>query len=523
MKPWLVCLFVVALGLRIPHIGGPLRWEERDLVPGLRDISLSPRSFYLPPKVGDHTPLAVIAAWPLYRMAPHDPWVLRVPSLLAGALIPVLVAWSLWRWANPAAGLVAGLLAASNNFLIAWSAYFMQEMLYLLFGIVGFMLVLRAEYRRSTVEALGAAALLALSFWTHEFALLLAPMAGLYLLASSQSRRWLRTPGPWVAVLLWGILIMPYFAWNLGARERFATLGGISIAQQHIASTVLAKRAINGRFMEFLIGGGLSDIRKWPRFELNHVDPAMGAILLAASAACLITHRANPLVRLCLVAFWFLVAVFSFIDLEFRIYRFSLCLVTGCVMAGVVLGGLWRRKRLRPVVMLILCYALVSGAMARPCAGGAAHEGFRWWGKGPLFQESSLIDTVVAAQRSTPASLILMPAPFWDHIPLRLEYEAGARCVGGSREMIYGSTFLMRPYRADEACAPRIVVSCQEDVMSWWEFMQQNGYETSMTRHDMAFAGALEDTLFPCPVFFIDGRTDSPPPVQIFLDQIYRR
>ena len=523
MRRHLLWVFLLACALRVQHVGGPLRWEERDLVPGLRDISLCPLALYVPPKVGDHTPLAVVAAAPLYHLSPHTAWVLRIPSLLAGSLIPVVLAWALSRAMTPTAGLMAGLLAASNNFLVTWSAYFMQEMLFLLFAAAGLITMACAERRRSTPLALLSALLCAISFWTHEFALLLVPLAGLYLLTSSRSRGWLRTPGPWISLLLWGALVLPYFAWNFAQRDRFSAFGGMSIAQQHMAATILARRALNARFFTFFVGGGLNDlVRGWPRFELNHVEPLAGACLLLA-AACLVRKWRDPAIRLCLLVFWGVLILFSLIDLEFRIYRFSLSLLPGCALAGIVLARAWQAKGLlRCGAAVLVGYCLFTGVSARPYAAGAAHQGFRWWGKGPLFSERPLIELVRRAQQASPASLVIMPAPFWDHAPLQAEYEAGVRCVGGSRETIYSSTFWIRPYGPSEAGSPRIVLSCQEDVASWGEFLRQAGYDTALTRHDTSFRGIMQDTAVACPLYVIDAASEAPVPVETFLDRIYR-
>lgn len=494
-------------------------------MPGLRDISLSPSACYVPPKVGDHTPLSVLAAWPLYRVAPHSAWVLRIPSLLAGSLIPVLLAWAVGRRVTPLAGLMAGLMAVSNNFLVTWSAYFMQEMLFLLFALLGLIALIQAEQRQSPALMLVAAVLCALSFWTHEFALLLVPLAGVWLVTSARSRQWLRTPGPWGGVLLWGALILPYFVWNYAQRDRFAAFGGMSIAQQHVAATILARRALNARFVTFFVGGGLTDLlRGWPRLELNHVEPLAGAALLLSAGACLVLKRRDPVVRLCLVVFWGVLLLFSFIDLEFRIYRFSLCILPGCALGGIVLARAWQAKRLpRLGVAVLLCYFLVTATGLMPYAAGAAHQGFRWWGKGVLFSERPLIDLAAGAQRNRPASLVIMPAPFWDHAPLQAEYETGVRCLGGSRETIYSSTFWMRPYAASEARALRIIVSCQEDVSSWWDFVTREGYQATLTRDDARFRGMQQDTVVSCPLFVIDAVSDAPLPVQAFLDRIYLR
>ncbi len=515
-------LFLLALVLRVPHVGGPLRWEERDLVPGLRDISLVPWRFWIPPKVGDHTPLAVVASAPLFRLAPHSPWVLRLPSVLAGAGLAALLAWAVIRAVGTTAGVMTGILVASNNFLIAWSAYFMQEMLYLFFAASGFVAFAHAASSRTTPSLFLSALLFALAFWTHEFALLCAPMAFLALLADPSTRGWLRRPALWCAGLLWAVLVAPYAVWNLLLRDQFASFGGMSIAQQHLAATILAHRRVNTRFLEFFLCGGLRD-RPWMHLELNHVEPVVGAVLLVCAGRALLRLR-HPVLRLCAIVFWATVVLFTFVDLDFRIYRFSLCLLPGCVAAGMTLARMWQaRFPLRAVAASLLAYALAGSLFLRPYAAGAAHQGFRLGGRGPLFSERPLIDLVVQAQRASPASVVVIPAPFWDHVPLHAEYEAGVRCVGGSRETIYSSTYWMRPYGPREAERPRIVLTPWEDEGAWGDFLSRAGYEATTVRQTLQFRGILEDTVVVCPLTIIDAHSASPLPVQAFIQRVYGR
>ncbi len=526
MKRLLLLLFLFSLAVRVPHIAGPLRWEERDIVTGLRDISIQPGQLYIPPKVGDHTSLSVLFSWFFFRCAPFSPWALRIPSVVLGALLPVLLALGLWRITNRHVAIMAGLLVATHNFLICWSAYFMQEMTYLFFGLLGFLFLEKARRKESFGHALVSAFFLALAFWSHEFALLLFPMAGFYLLVDGpSSRAWLRTPAPWGATGMWLLMVAPYFVWNMMMREKFAHFGGMSLAQQHLLATMVSQRGFNFRFLEFFVTGGLADMStRWPRVELNHSDPIMGVVLLSAAGLCLLPpFRKKREVRLALIPFWCTMALFLIIDLRFRIYRFSITLLPACVMAGVVLSAMWnsRRRVLRLSALFVVAYALFSGIVTTPHAQKAAHNGFRWWRKGPLFSESSLIDALREAQHGRKASLVVLPGLFWDHVPLRAEYETGVRYVGGSRETIYSSTYWLRPYSPTEASHVRLVISCQEDVASWRHWLEARGYRGPMEKHDIAFKGILQDTTFVCPVYFLEMDNPNPPPVEVFLERIY--
>jgi hypothetical protein len=121
-----------------------------------------------------------------------------------------------------------------------------------------------------------------------------------------------------------------------------------------------------------------------------------------------------------------------------------------------------------------------------------------------------------------PASLVVLPAPFWDHVPSRAEYETGVRCIGGSRETIYSSTYWLRPYERDEARHLRAVVSCQEDANAWWDWFQNQGYTGSISRQDIAFDGILQDTILVCPIYFMELENVDPPPVSNILGRIYQ-
>lgn len=526
MKRTVLLLFAFALLVRIQHGGGPLRWEERDIIPALRDISFSAQSFHLPIKAGDHTPLSVMLAWPLYSLSPGSAWLLRIPSLILGALIPCILAAALAGAGFRRAGMFAGILVATNNFLIAWSAYFMQEMSYLLFATLGLVVFGKALEKRSATTAVVAGLFFALAFWSHEFALGIIPVVGAFLvLADHATRRWLFTRGPWIGLGAWVLLVSPYFVWNLLLRHQFLEHGGMSIAQQHILGTVLAQRGCNVRFLEFFLLGGMRDlIARWPSYELNHVDPFLGGVLLVSAVACIAPRmRRLRFVKLSLLVFWGVVLFFCIFDLSFRIYRFSLALLPGSVMAGMLLSYLWDSKRrlLRAVVICVLGYVVLMGAVAQPYAAGAAHKGFRWWRMGPLFAEASLLRVLRSAQTERPASLVVLPAPFWDHVPCRAEYETDVRCVGGSRETIYSSTYWNRPYAKDEARHLRVVVSGQEDVNGWWDWFQDQGYNGSMSKRDVEFYGIFQDTSLVCPIYFMELKNADPPPVSRILARIY--
>jgi hypothetical protein len=120
-----------------------------------------------------------------------------------------------------------------------------------------------------------------------------------------------------------------------------------------------------------------------------------------------------------------------------------------------------------------------------------------------------------------PASLVVLPAPFWDHVPSRAEYEIGVRCVGGSRETIYSSTYWNRPYKEDEARRLRVAVSCREDVNAWWDWFKNLGYDGSLIKHDLTFQGISQDTTLACPIYFMELEHIDPPPVSKILARIY--
>jgi 4-amino-4-deoxy-L-arabinose transferase-like glycosyltransferase len=477
-------------------------------------------------KAGDHTPLSAMFAWPLHRSSPGSAWLLRLPSLALGALIPCIVFAALAMAGFRRAGTFAGILLAANNFMIAWSAYFMQEMSYLFFATLGLVVFGRAFERRSTTNAITAGILLALAFWSHEFAIGIIPIIGVFLVLSDHgTRRWLLTRQPWIGLMVWMLLVSPYFIWNLLMRPQFVEYGGMSIAQQHLAGTVFAQRGLNLRFLEFFITGGFRDLlAAWPAYELNHVDPLLGGLLIVSALFCLAPQmRKLRFVKFSLFLFWGIVLFFCIFDLSFRIYRFSLALLPGSALGGMLLANLWDSKRriLRTVVISVLGYVILLGIVAQPYAAGAAHEGFRWWRTGPLFAETPLLRALRLAQIQRPASLVVLPAPFWDHVPCRAEYEMGVRCIGGSRETIYSSTFWNRPYGADEAKDLRAVISCQEDVNGWWVWLQDQGYCGKIMRRELEFHGILQDTSLVCPIYFLELTNDDPPPVSRILTRIY--
>ena len=464
--------------------------------------------------------------WPFYMMKPHTAWILRIPSLILGSLLGPIMVFALRRVASARTALIAGVLIAFNTFLINWSAYFMQEMSFQFFGLLGF-IYLESARRKDSFRILSLSTVfLALSFWSHEFAFIFIPLAFLYLtIQRNDSKSWLGTWKPWAACFIYIVLISPYIVWNISMKSTFSEHSGMSIAQQHILATLLANRGLNIRFLEFLILGGLHDIGHNPGvFELNHVDPIVGFVLICSSTFIFFTrHRFRPEIVLALVIFWAVVTIFLIFDLQFRIYRLSILIVPASIVTAYLLEDCLSSQKnlIRVAALAIIGYIVVSGSVQVPYAAGAAHRGFRWWRKGPVFCEQPLIDELVDAQRKRNASLVLMPGLFWDHVPLRAEYESGVRFVGGSRETIYSSTFWMRPYTRDEARRLRAVFSCQEDVQSWWEWLESQGYTGTINSKELKFKGILEDTTLVCPVYFFELEHPQPPPVTTLIEHIY--
>gem|GEM_PF-5549133 len=527
MKYWILVLFVLGLAVRTRHIDGPLRWEERDIAPALNDISFDPEHIYIPPKAGDHTPLATILAWPFYVSQRHSAWILRIPSVISGSLLGPIAVLALTRIASPRTALIAGICITFNTFLINWSAYFMQEMSFQLFGLLGFIHLEWARRRQSFMILCLTSFFFALSFWSHEFAVVFIPLSFVYLFIHGiRTKSWLLSWKPWVACFIYAILISPYIMWNFSMKSIFSEYSGMSIAQQHILATLLANRGLNIRFLEYFVFGGIRDILHNPgAFELNHIDPLMGTILLCSAIVIPFTrYRSRSEVILATVIFWAVFGFFLVFDLQFRIYRLSILLIPACISAAYIFEDLLssRKSLFRSIGIILIAYTVVSGTVHVPYAEGAAHRGFRWWRKGPIFDEQPLIDSLVNAQRKREASLVIMPGLFWDHVPLQAEYESGVRFVGGSRETIYSSTFWMRPYSLDEARRLRAVVSCQEDVQGWWDWLELQGYSGTMDVVELEFNGILEDTTMACPLFLFELEHSQPPPVSTIIKRIYQ-
>lgn len=172
----LVVFFLGALALRIPHLSQASLWLDEVLQIRATGGTLWELWQRYP---ADKPPLDYFLQWPFLRLGLAE-WQVRLHSCLAGSL--AVVAFAVWgRVAGGAVlGLVLGLLAAANPFLIRFAIEGRPYSLFLLAEVCALAAVTRVAFhpdppeRRHWVGLLGA---FIFCLWTHYLALLGAGLA----------------------------------------------------------------------------------------------------------------------------------------------------------------------------------------------------------------------------------------------------------------------------------------------------------------------------------------------------------
>ncbi|MGE3149141.1 MAG: glycosyltransferase family 39 protein [Pseudorhodoplanes sp.] len=114
---------------------------------------------------------------------------------------------------GPLAALVAVLIVDGLHYFNYTAAKFNHDVIQLPFwALAGY--ALHAALRRGRLHhwlLLGLA--VGLSFWAKYFVVVLAAPLGLFLLVDADARKALRTPGPWIAIIVAAVVMAPHIVW----------------------------------------------------------------------------------------------------------------------------------------------------------------------------------------------------------------------------------------------------------------------------------------------------------------------
>ena len=298
--------------------------EEMRWIPLAQSISLRPGHLHLPLHEGHDPSLPAYFIKASSILFGETPVGFRFPSLLAGMLTILFVYLIAREWRGARAGLWAGGLLAFNEYHIGISSFAVEKSYYLCFVSIAvysfsrFLQTAKPNFLYLTAVATG------LGFLCKLLATLLIPVFFITLLVSG-SGSWLRRKEPYIALLIFLVLISPDIYWNvknpdttvpkLNYAGHLSRIGGIGFTPHYF---------LFGFTPHYFLFYGRDAIRgayhllRWQLKEYLPEYPSMntlfGAILLV-SVVLTTSHykREGSVTRFLIVLFWFVLGFFVLI------------------------------------------------------------------------------------------------------------------------------------------------------------------------------------------------------------------
>jgi 4-amino-4-deoxy-L-arabinose transferase-like glycosyltransferase len=299
--------------------------EVNTAIPLARTISFTPGYIHLPLRGENHPALPAYVVKASGEFFGRTQTGYRMLSLLLGLGTIVLIYLLALDTVGPIGARWATALLAFNDYYLSVSARATAHVPHLLlvtgamYAYGRFLQTQRARY------VYAAAACAGLAFYAKEHSALLMPVFFIALLATSQ-RRWLRTPHPYLAAVLFAACIAPDLYYNVttrsevtvnysGERVRVATyrdhlkrIGGLSLSPY---PTMFYARPVAMAATRQLTGSEPTDFTP----EYRTVNPLLGVMLIAGVILTAATRRArDDLQRFLLIQFAFVFLFFSLIQ-----------------------------------------------------------------------------------------------------------------------------------------------------------------------------------------------------------------
>ncbi len=289
--------------------------EEMHWIPLAQSISVRPGHLHLPLH-GGHDPFLpayfIKASSILFGETPVG---FRFLSLLVG-LLAILVVYLIAReWKGATAGLWAAGLLAFNEYHIGISSFAVEKIYYLCLVSIAVYSFSRFLQKGKPNFLYLAAVATGLGFLCKLLSSLLVPVFFVTLLASG-SRSWFRRKEPYIALLIFLVLISPDIYWNvenpdttvpaLNYAGHLSRIGGIGFTSHYFL--FYGRDAIRGAY----------HLLDWRLVEYGRAYPSMntlfGAILLASVVITTFHYkREGSATRFLIVLFWFVLGFFVLI------------------------------------------------------------------------------------------------------------------------------------------------------------------------------------------------------------------
>jgi hypothetical protein len=311
----------VYLAATVPYIHD----EENSTIPLSRQISFDAGSLDLPLRAVNHPALPAYIVKVSATLGGTTPLGYRAAHVVLG-LCAVLLLYLLTREVcGVRAARWAAALLAFNDYFVTVSSRATAHGPYLLFVVATLWSFNRGLTTGRAVWLYAAGIAVALAFYCKEHAVLLLPALWLTLLLP-RNRHWLRGPHPYLACVVFAILIMPDVVWNLRAdlqRDRAAS-GDSVMPQATYASHLKRIGGIGFSIYPFVFYARAPVVAIYQRVtdgrfddntpEYQSMNPALGLLLLAAVVVTTIRARVEGKTRgLLLLAFWCTFGFFTLI------------------------------------------------------------------------------------------------------------------------------------------------------------------------------------------------------------------
>jgi 4-amino-4-deoxy-L-arabinose transferase-like glycosyltransferase len=272
----------------------------------------------------------------------------RLPSLLAGAGVIIVVYALALELAGPWAALIAATLCSVDNFLFLAARTTRPEAFVTFFSTLGLLLYLKNRRKYSAGLACGSAAALGLAMNYHVVAIPAAIAVWLFFLGEFKRTVW-RQPRVWIATLTLLVAILPFAIWigsSPAHSEAFRKLYG----QGEAKSTLAKIQGENVRYSDFV---GLGSQRFHLPYQIPYRLPVVCAI--ACSLVLLYRHSRNLLSAAFILLGSNLLGWIYLVNKTSR--YFAIVAPIFAIVVAIAAASIWNRKGWgKPVAsLLVLC------------------------------------------------------------------------------------------------------------------------------------------------------------------------
>jgi hypothetical protein len=328
--------------------------EENTAIPLAQSISFAPGALNLPLRGENHGALPAYVVKASAALFGTSPLGYRTLHVVLG-LCTILMVYVLARDAyGPVAARWAAAFLAFNEYFLAFSSRATANTPYLFFVTVALLAFARFLAKERALGLYGAAAAAGLAFYCKEHAVLLLPVFAVVALACD--RRLLWRPHPYLAAVLFVLIVAPDVWWNTTANPETAhvsysgsyvtqstyaahlrRLGGVGLSPY--PAMFYARDPVKGA-LEWATGQEVPDVAGYPA-----LNPVLGILLVLAVLATTFVQRSRDPQRWLLLALaWGVFLFFTLIrkgDPPNRLSSVSWLWVESTLIPAVVVGGAW--------------------------------------------------------------------------------------------------------------------------------------------------------------------------------------